>query len=62
MSPFMNDNSGAAQYWYDDARSLDTKKRKVMGALGLRGWAMWNAQSIDYANATQVQQFYSWNG
>jgi hypothetical protein len=34
------------RYWWDNPKSLDIKKERVMRALGLRGWAMWNAQRL----------------
>jgi di-N-acetylchitobiase len=46
------------QLWYDDPETL-REKRALVQKFGLGGWGMWNAQSIDYSNATQVREFWS---
>jgi di-N-acetylchitobiase len=54
-SPFMNVGE-KYQFWYDDVRSLSLKK-VLMVSLQLRGWGMWNAQSLDY-NDTEWEEFW----
>jgi spore germination protein YaaH len=41
------------QLWYDDVESLSLKYRFAKLAK-LRGVSMWNADSLDYSNSTQV--------
>jgi GH18 family chitinase len=58
-TPFLrwHDNDPELELWYDNPRSLALKS-EFARSVGAGGVSMWNANSINYENASQVAAFW----